>query len=313
MSKTITEITYYKIDDLYNDIIGINGRLLNEFISCSGNQYYNKYIFRGESSIFNKLIPSALRVDNMKIVCELSGLISPIKGINSELEQVNCEEHILRRFYGKCDNKGLKVPSIERLRQINIPAGFFQDFDNKWIPNDFFELAGLAQHYGIPTRLLDWSFNFFIAMYFALKGAKLEDEYCSIWAYNYVDFRDFFNHIPNILAVIVPEYSQNQNLKAQQGVFTHWQITKYGTDLANKPVDRRSLDELFESQIPIDDNEDYSRMFYKINIPVKFSKELYKYLTVVGYDGSTLFPGYSGIARSLFEDAIHIDNYRIKD
>jgi hypothetical protein len=313
MSRTITEITYNKIEDLYNDILGVKGILLNEFTSCSGNQYYNKYIFRGESSINNRLIPCALRVDNMKNVCELSGLISPSQGINTALEQIDCEEQILKRFYGKCDDKGLKVPSIERLRPINIPARFFQDFDYKWIPNDFYELAGLAQHYGIPTRLLDWSFNFFIAMYFALKGAKLEDEYCSIWAFNYVDFRGYFNHKPNELAVIVPEYSQNLNLKAQQGVFTHWQITKYGTDLASKPVDRRSLDELFESQICFEENEDYSRMFYKINIPIKFSKELYKYLTVVGYDGSTLFPGYGGIARSLFEDAIHIDNYRIKD
>lgn len=312
MSKTITEITYDSIDDFYNDILGINGKLLNEFISCGGNQYYNKYIFRGESSSNNKLIPSVLRFDNMKNVCELSGLISPDIGIQSELDQINCEEMILIKFYGKCDDKGLKVPSIERLRPHNIPAGFYQDFNNKWIPNDFFELAGLAQHYGIPTRLLDWSFNIFIAIYFALKGATTGDEYCSIWAYNYDGFRQYYHTRPNKLAVIVPEYSQNPNLKAQQGVFTHWQMPKHKEDLVNKPVDRRSLDEQFEDQIRADETADYSKVFYKLNIPTKFSKEIYKYLSVIGYDGSTLFPGYNGVARSMIEDALHIDNYRNK-
>jgi len=309
MSKSITEITYNKIEDFYNEILGINGKLLNEFTGCTGNQYYNKYIFRGESSSKNKLIPSVLRIGNMTKVCELSGLFSPNIGIQCELNQVKSEEMILEIFYEKCDEKGLKVPLIERFRPHNILTGFNRESTNMWIPNDLFELAGLAQHYGIPTRLLDWSFNIFIALYFALKGVQSNDEYCSLWAYNYDGFQHYYTNKTNKLAVIVPEYSQNPNLKAQQGVFTHWQIETHSYTLVNKPVDRRSLDEQFESQIRADETADYSKVFYKINIPTKFSKELYKYLSVIGYDGSTLFPGYNGVARLMTEDAHHIDNY----
>lgn len=39
-------------------------------------------------------------------------------------------------------------------------------------PQDDFEWLCLMQHYGIPTRLLDWSTNAFTALFFALKGAK---------------------------------------------------------------------------------------------------------------------------------------------
>ncbi len=37
------------------------------------------------------------------------------------------------------------------------------------------------QHYGVPTRLLDWSENLFISVHFALVGAGGTDEPPVIW------------------------------------------------------------------------------------------------------------------------------------
>lgn len=306
----MTEITYDRIDNLFEDILGYNGLLMKEFTTSANNRFFNNYIFRGESSINNQLIPNALRLNNVERVCKLSGFISPDCGIQTEYNQIFCEEYILWKFYRKCDERGLKVPLIERLRlkPQSLPSEFFSDSENRWIPNDFFELAGLAQHYGLPTRLLDWSFNFFVAMYFALKNSKIEDEYCSIWAFNFRKLINFYSErVPTKLVLVVPEYSQNPNLKAQQGVFTHLQITKK-VNLGSIPVDRRSIDEIIEGQLS-HNNSDYVSLFYKINIPIKFTKELYKYLSVIGYDGSTLFPGYDGITRSMYEDSLNIENY----
>jgi hypothetical protein len=47
---------------------------------------------------------------------------------------------------------------------------------------DHLEWLALMQHYGAPTRLLDWTYSFYIAAYFAVE--KADDKGCEVWALN---------------------------------------------------------------------------------------------------------------------------------
>lgn len=96
-----------------------------------------------------------------------------------------------------------------------------------------YDLWSLAQHHGILTFLLDWTFDPIIAAFFACEGRQLDDpKDIAVWAFNERIWKEEITPMPENMdglpkpqeafrdGLIKPRQDQNQYLLAQRGVFT---------------------------------------------------------------------------------------------
>lgn len=269
------------------------------------------FIFRGHSQESYELIPTALRLNNIDWFWKTCGLGRPIEPQhNWQSWQVKGEYSVLRAFYRLADQRGLDVPTSDRMR-VNLA----QQFDihglntpyesDVWIPKDLLETAALAQHYGIPTRLLDWTYDIFVALFFALRGAIEKEGRLEIWALN-KEYISFLKPTVNRINIdfITPHYANNPNLNAQKGLFTHWPIQLPSMInemqlLQNglvKVVDRRPLDALVADTYKKEEN---ITLFKRFTLPCSQAQKGCNILFKLGYDAARIFPGYKGVAEHI--------------
>jgi len=108
-----------------------------------GSPDRNRYYFRGERSAEYQLIPSLLSNNKFEYFKDRHLASTPLE----------LQKKLLDRY--------------KRYTQHLIHAD--HDFD---APIDDFDTLCLAQHYGLPTLLLDWTLNPFVASFFAASGVS---------------------------------------------------------------------------------------------------------------------------------------------
>ncbi|MFT9369550.1 FRG domain-containing protein [Paenibacillus polymyxa] len=289
---------------------------LFHIISPLDKQYdlMNKdFMFRGEESDRYSLLPTALRPLNRSVVNKLANGVDLESGADVEnvieSNQRSNEYKILRKFFVKSDYVGLQIPHVDFLRENMYSYYKAPYFVREWLPSSFYELAGLAQHYGLPTRLLDWSLDPFVSLYFASKGALNHDrvdESMVLWALHRPLF-DFYKEFELPLQIINPPYSGNPNLRAQKGVFTHWKNENFEEDvLSDRKVDRTPLDIQIHKYLSKEESfqKNLRIIMYKFIIPHQAAKNIFKALNTLNYNASTIFPGFEGISRTIEEETL---------
>lgn len=212
-----------------------------------------------------------------------------------DLNQLKRNENFKKiLFRGQDVNKPL-LPKIARYDIENImikEIQIFNDFKRLALPNihkqdieNDWDWLSLSQHYALPTRLLDWSENPLIALWFAFSNEleKKDDPFRYIYCF-LIDETFVVNKFENPFNIaktkcFMPNHLSNR-ITAQQGWFT-----------IHENIDNK--------YIPLDNNEDYKDRVLKFRIPSELRNTILSNLNSMGINSFSVFPDLDGLSSFL--------------
>lgn len=274
-----TEINFYTARQLLDHLSPLNS------IWDAG-----RFIFRGQPSDEYKLTPSVCRRGAGSFAYG-----SPRRVFDaSTAGQVAFELEILRKFLIGCDRSGLNVPGYTEQLSRTLASGgeAFLSQHVPWPSTQLYEIMAVAQHYDVPTRLLDWTERSFVACYFAASSANFEIDSrnmpsLAVWALD----TTYATHWKTVKVIRTPG-GTSKNQAAQSGLFTTHEIKAYGPEDLYQVEALEDVEEIYSmngSQTPL----------VKMTLPIEEAPNLLELCSRLGVDGSTLFPGFHGVAKSV--------------
>lgn len=183
------------------------------------------------------------------------------------------------------------------------------------VQSSLLELLALMQHYGVPTRLVDFTRSPFVAAFFAFEEPRLGSGDCAIWAIKASAlqeaavermkiggkphpwgplvgfgedkiFEHFFGREKEFLVVPVDPLTNNLRQAHQQGIF-----------ICQSNIHRSLEDNLQECL-----GSDSTSIVVKIILPNSLRIVALDSLNKMNINTSTLFPGLEGYAKHIYRE-----------
>jgi hypothetical protein len=193
---------------------------------------------------------------------------------------LDTETTMVKDFCGACDRVALPVPGYSDAASV-VTIGH-ESTVHGWVPA--YRLSAVfafAQHYGVPTRLLDFSDSPLKAAYFAVEDIKAKTDFC-VWVLRRS------KNVPDYMAT--QEFralrSQIPFLHAQDGVFLSCNIESNRFFMANQRWPK--LEEVIEGWT-----------IEKIVCPRAGAKAVRRWLKDFGISRLTMMPSYENVSRQV--------------
>ncbi len=324
--------SFPKAEDFLTALDPLNPRWINDPAT---------WIYRGQRDARWDLTPSVLRKDSQEKFPHCTPLLDIDFGKNSLSEEegqklLKVELELIRAFHDQADRHGLNLPEISQsirdpqfrfILKMNMhQAANRQQPKGCWPDVALHYILALAQHYGIPTRLLDWTWNAETAAYFACLGTEEgrgdgASGELAVWALRTDFVNDYYFHLfPDSVisedsmlmfryTILTAPQGSNPNLRAQAGVFVVDRdvLNPIPLNVFLENEDRKFSENnprwLANAASKHPEIGDRLPVLKKLQLPHSEAGRLRRLLAIKGTSAASVFPGYVGVVESLKERA----------
>jgi hypothetical protein len=274
--------------------------------------FHINWFFRGQADANKKLFPSLFRPDGKpsenaalilqeylgdesleKFDREAEQSYNNNKWVNVSLDNIKksmyvsmAEILVINEFVDLAQKAlGITIPDISSWDEI-VAESIAQPGNVVNRPRLSHPAAAIAQHHGIKTRLLDWTYNPINAALFAASGQSEESTELGVFAFHPSHFENTYTEIYK------PPPSVTAFLHAQEGLFT---VNNRNNLFFNSYARFPSIDE----GVAVRGDYVEPEPAKKVTLPIAKRFELFTRLWLENYTNAHLMPNLDNVAKSV--------------